>query len=84
MVSKMNPTDSAVTEVEVGSFDELYFKRLLSRANRTISNVRRIDVEELLELAFVDGTARPFAERLLRSRPELKDDVERVLEDLGA
>lgn len=80
----MNPTDSAVTEVEVGSFDELYFKRLLSRANRTISNVRRIDVEELLELAFVDGTARPFAERLLRSRPELKDDVERVLEDLGA
>jgi hypothetical protein len=66
------------------SFDELYFKRLLSRANRTISNVRRIDVEELLELAFVDGTARPFAERLLRSRPELREEVERVLEELSA
>ena len=69
---------------EAPSFDELYFKRLLSRANRTISNVRRIDVEELLELAFVDGTARPVAERLLRSVPELKEEVERVLEDLGA
>lgn len=80
----MNSNENAVAEGEAGSFDELYFKRLLSRANRTISNVRRIDVEELLELAFVDGTARPFAERLLRSRPELKDDVERVLEDLGA
>lgn len=77
----MNQTESAVAEVP--TFDELYFKRLLSRANRTISNVRKIDVEELLELAFVDGTSKEFAERLLRSRPELKEDVERVMEELG-
>lgn len=80
----MSQAESAVSESELGAFDELYFKRLLSRANRTITNVRRIDVEELLELAFVDGTTKPFAERLLRSRPELKDDVDRVLEELGA
>ncbi len=80
----MNQTESATLDSEVLVFDEMYFKRLLARANRTISNVRRIDVEDLLELAYVDGTARPFAERLLRSRPELKEDVERVLEDLGA
>ena len=79
----MNQTETELPEV-AESFDELYFKRLLSRANRTITNVRRIDVDELLELAYVDGTAKPFAERLLRSRPELKEDVERALEELGA
>lgn len=79
----MNQTETAVP-VGAESFDELYFKRLLSRANRTITNVRRIDVDELLELAFVDGTAKPFAERLLRSRPELRDEVENALRELGA
>lgn len=77
----MNQTETAAPDV-AETFDELYFKRLLSRANRTITNVRRIDVDELLELAFVDGTAKPFAERLLRSRPELREDVERALEEL--
>ncbi len=81
---EMNVMENVDVPGEAPAFDEIYFKRLLSRANRTISNVRKIDVEDLLELAFVDGTARPFAERLLRSRPELKEDVERVLEDLGA
>ncbi|MBC7659459.1 MAG: hypothetical protein H7249_07095 [Chitinophagaceae bacterium] len=79
----MNQTETAVPDV-AESFDELYFKRLLGRANRTITNVRRIDVDELLELAYVDGTLAPFAERLLRSRPELKEDVERVLADLAS
>jgi len=79
----MSQTETLVSDV-AEPFDELYFKRLLGRANRTITNVRRIDVDELLELAFVDGTAKPFAERLLRSRPELRDDVERALEELGS
>jgi hypothetical protein len=79
----MNQNESAVPEV-AESFDELSFKRFLSRSNRTITNVRRIDVDELIELAFVDGIAEQFAERLLRSRPELREDVERALEEVGA
>lgn len=70
--------------VNEDSFDEQYFRKLLNSANRTITKVRRIDVEELLELAWVDGMAQPFAERLSRSRPELKDDIDRALSDLGA
>lgn len=66
------------------SFDEQYFRKLLNQANRSISKVRRIDIDELLELAWVDGMAQPFAERLSRSRPELRVDIERALESLGA
>ena len=78
----MEQTVAASEGIE--SFDEQYFKRLLSNANKTISKVRRIDIDELMELAFVDGMAQPFAARLLRSRPELKEDVERALDELGA
>lgn len=79
----MNQTETTALSEVAESFDELYFKRLLGRASRTITNVRRIDVDELIELAFVDGTSKPFAERLLRSRPELREDVERALAELG-
>ncbi|RYZ82172.1 MAG: hypothetical protein EOP04_22570 [Proteobacteria bacterium] len=79
----MNQTVTAVPDV-AETFDELYFKRLLARANRTITNVRRIDVVELLELAYVDGTLDQFAERLLRSRPELKEEVELGVAEITA
>ncbi len=74
----------ASTVVNDEALNEQYFKKLLSSTNRTLSKVRKIDVEELLELAWVDGMAQPFAERLIRSRPELKEDVARALSDLGA
>jgi hypothetical protein len=74
--------DTVISEVSEESFDEQYFKRLLSSANRTLSKVRKIDIEELMELAWVDGMAQPFADRLARSRPELKGDIERALVDL--
>lgn len=67
-----------------GSEHDQYFRRLLNSSNRTISKVRRIDIDELLELAWVDGMAQSFAERLLRSRPDLKADVERVMTELSA
>ena len=63
-------------------FSEQYFRRLVARLQKTVSKVRKIDVEELLELAWVDGMLDPFAERLLRSRPDLQDDVSKAMEEL--
>jgi hypothetical protein len=64
------------------AFNEQYFRKLVSRMQKTVAKVRKIDVEELLELAWVDGMLDPFADRLLRSRPDLREDVERALMDL--
>ena len=63
-------------------FNEQYFRRLVARMQKTVSKVRRIDVDELLELAWVDGMLEPFAERLLRSRPDLETDIQRAVTDL--
>ena len=64
------------------AFNEQYFRKLVSRMQKTVAKVRKIDVEELLELAWVDGMLDPFADRLLRSRPDLREDVERAVMDL--
>ncbi|MCX6130113.1 MAG: hypothetical protein NTX25_13740 [Proteobacteria bacterium] len=77
--ASMNETASADTEE---SFSEQYFRKLIGRMQKTVAKVRRIDVAELLELAWVDGMLEPFAERLIRSRPELKEDVESVCQEL--
>lgn len=66
------------------SFSEQYFRKLIGRMQKTVAKVRRIDLPELLELAWVDGMLDPFAERLVRSRPDLKDDIDQITDDLRA
>ena len=82
--TKGDDMDVSLTQAAEGgdSFNEQYFRRLVSRMQKTVSKVRRIDVEELLELALVDGMLEPFAQRLLRSRPDLQDDIMRAMADL--
>jgi tRNA U38,U39,U40 pseudouridine synthase TruA len=82
----MVPAAAADVAMDVESQETLgeqYFRKLLSQSGTTISKVRRIDVADLLELAWVDGKAQAFAERLLRSRPELRDEVEEALSSLA-
>ncbi len=76
--------DVSMTQTEDGaeSFNEQYFRKLVSSIQKTVTKVRRIDVEELLELASVDGMLEPFAQRLVRSRPDLLDDVQRARAEL--
>ena len=62
--------------------DEQYFRQLISRMGKTVSKVRRIDVAELLEWAWVDGKLEPFAARLTRSCPDIADEIELILADL--
>lgn len=69
-------------EENTGGFNEQYFRRLVAQMQKTVSKVRKIDVDELLELAWVDGMLEPFAERLLRSRPDLEGDVQRAVADI--
>ncbi len=64
------------------SFSEQHFRKLIGRMQKTVAKVRRIDLPELLELAWVDGMLDPFAERLLRSRPDLKDDIDQITNEL--
>lgn len=64
------------------TFSEQQFRKLIGRMQKTVTKVRRIDLPELLEFAWVDGLLEPFAERLLRSRPDLKDDIDMILNDL--
>jgi|GEM_PF-3339473 len=64
------------------SFSEQYFRKLIGRMQKTVAKVRRIDLAELLELAWVDGMLDPFAERLIRSRPDLKEDIDQITSDL--
>jgi hypothetical protein len=66
------------------SFSEQYFRKLIGRMQKTVAKVRRIDLPELLELAWVDGMLDPFAERLSRSRPDLRDDIDQITGDLRA
>jgi reverse gyrase len=66
------------------TFSEQQFRKLIGRMQKTVTKVRRIDLPELLEFAWVDGLLEPFAERLLRSRPDLKDDIDMILNDLRA
>ena len=68
-----NRESEAVVELE--GFSEQYFRKSIGRLQRTVAKVRRIDLGELLEMAWVDGMLEPFAERLARSRPDLKDDI---------
>ena len=77
---EVNPENQTIDSPE--SFSELYFRRLIGRIQKTVGKVRRIDLTELLELAWVDGMLEPFAERLLRSRPDLKEDIDSITEDL--
>ena len=64
------------------SFSEQHFRKLIGRMQKTVAKVRRIDLAELLEFAWVDGMLDPFAERLIRSRPDLKDDIDQICSDL--
>lgn len=66
------------------SFSEQQFRKLVGRMHKTVSKVRRIDLAELLEYAWVDGVLDPFAERLVRSRPDLKEDIDQITQDLRA
>ncbi len=66
------------------AFSEQAFRKLIGRMHKTVGKVRRIDLAELLEFAWVDGVLEPFAERLVRSRPDLKEDVEVVVKELTA
>ncbi len=66
------------------SFSEQHFRKLIGRMQKTVAKVRRIDLAELLELAWVDGMLDPFAERLIRSRPDLKEDIEQITSELRA
>jgi hypothetical protein len=66
------------------SFSEQHFRKLIGRMQKTVAKVRRIDLPELLELAWVDGMLDPFAERLVRSRPDLKDDIDQITSELRA
>jgi hypothetical protein len=66
------------------SFSEQHFRKLIGRMQKTVAKVRRIDLPELLELAWVDGMLDPFAERLVRSRPDLKDDIDQITIELRA
>jgi DNA-binding GntR family transcriptional regulator len=75
-------TTTTLVQDSQDAFNEQYFRKLVSRKQKTVAKVRRIDVEELLELAWVDGMLEPFADRLLRSRPDLREDVERAVMDL--
>ncbi len=73
--------ETTVTEGQILT-DEQYFRHLISRMQKTVTKVRRIDVAELLEWAWVDGKLEPFASRLTRSRPDLADEIEVILADL--
>lgn len=63
-------------------FNEQQFRQLIGRMQKTVGKVRRIDVAELLEWAWVDGILEPFATRLVRSRPDLAEEVDAILADL--
>jgi hypothetical protein len=78
----MEQATTTLVQDSQDAFNEQYFRKLVSRMQKTVAKVRRIDVEELLELAWVDGMLEPFADRLLRSRPDLREDVERAVLDL--
>lgn len=69
-------------EDESQEFSTPYFRQLISRSQRTLAKVRRIDVAELLEWAWVDGQLEPFASRLVRSRPDLEGEVSRIMDEL--
>ena len=79
-------TQEASTETESAnfqeSFTEQHFRKLIARIHKTSAKVRRIDLAELMELAWVDGMLEPFAERLIRSRPDLKEEIEQACRDL--
>lgn len=81
MSSELSGQDSQTGE-SLDSFSEQYFRKQIGRIQKTVSKVRRIDLTELLELAWVDGMLSPFADRLSRSRPDLKDDILAICQDI--
>jgi len=83
MTTQVVNTESE-NQIASDTFSEQQFRKLIGRMQKTVAKVRRIDLPELLEFAWVDGLLEPFAERLLRSRPDLKDDIDLILNDLRA
>jgi hypothetical protein len=85
MTTQVENTETEHQAVESSdTFSEQYFRKMIGRMQKTVAKVRRIDLPELLELAWVDGMLDPFAERLLKSRPDLKDDINQITDDLRA
>ncbi len=73
---------NVLTHEAADSSAEKYFRRLVARFHKTLPKIRRIEVAELLEQAWVDGQLDSAAERLAVARPDLYDEIKKARQDL--
>ncbi len=68
-------SDNVLAHEATDVSEEKYFRRLIAQFHKTLPKIRRTEVAEVLEQAWVDGQLETTARMLASSRPDLYDEI---------